>query len=308
MTLQGDAAHGSDSPNVAIVVIHFENLEQTLMCLGSLAEINYPNYRIIVVDNSPEARQGQLLLQQFPQITLLEMERNLGFSGGCNAGIAHALDNGFEYVWLINNDARSKADSLCELIHAAKKLPDAGVLGGALLEQKKDGIERTGMGYIDYWRAKTFTREASSMDVKACDWVCGGNMLLSAAALAHCGAFDDAYFLYKEDVELCVRLTRSGYECVYVPGAEVFHEGSGSTSGQRSIWRYYYGARNRMLFFSRYASRPQFIVGVAGFSLQLVRHLILYPVSSGKKKIKTRGEYLGFYDFCRGKFGQRRFG
>lgn len=295
------------TPTVAVVVIHFRNLDQTVACLDSLAALDYPNYSVIVVDNSPEYRHGERLRQRFPAITVLEMDRNLGFSGGCNAGIARALHADVDYIWLLNNDACCRTDSLGELVRAARAMPNAGVLGGALLEEKNGDTERTGMGYVDYRRAKTFTREPSSMDITHCEWVCGGNMLLKAEAVERCGGFDDAYFLYKEDVELCVRLTRAGYECVYVPGAEVFHEGSVSTAGERAIWRYYYGARNRMLFFSRYASRPAFVAGLLVFSFQLARHLLLYPFSSAKKKVKTRGEFLGFRDFCRGRFGQRRF-
>jgi GT2 family glycosyltransferase len=295
------------SPKVAIVIIHFDDVEQTLKCLDALACLQYSNYSVIVVDNSPESNQSQYLLQKFPTIISLVMDKNLGFSGGCNAGIAYALSDGVDYVWLLNNDAYCLEDSLCQLVRVAEETQDAGVIGGVLLEQNKGHLKQAGMGYIDYRRAKIFTREPHSMESESCDWVCGGNMLLSAPALARYGAFDDAYFLYKEDVELCVRLTRGGYKCVYVPSSKVYHEGSVSTSGQRTIWRYYYGARNRMLFFSQHTSRPVFIMCLMVFILQLIRHLIFYPIANDKKKVKTRGEYLGFWDFIRGKFGQRRF-
>ena len=304
---EGQAQDNADAPKVHIVILHFDDVDQTLKCLGSLEHLDYPNYTVLVVNNSPESCQSEYLVQQFPGIISLTMEKNLGFSGGCNAGIAYALDNGADYVWLLNNDAFCMADSLSQLVRVAGKIPDAGVIGGALLEPKKDGLERVGLGYIDYWRAKIFTREPQSADIELCDWVCAGNMLLSASAIARCGPFDDAYFLYKEDVELCVRFSRHGYKCLYVPSSKVHHEGSVSTSGNRAIWRYYYGARNRMLFFFQYTSRPVFLWCLIVFTSQIFRHLVTYPIANERKKVKTRGECVGLWDFCRGKFGERRF-
>lgn len=298
----------SDAPKVVVVVLHFNDFDHTARCVESLTQLDYRNFHILVVNNSREQEHDKQLAQRFAgEITCLTMDRNMGFSGGCNAGIDYALAQGAEFVWLLNNDAYCQPDSLQPLISAAMEHPDAGVLGGVLLEPKRNGMEQAGLGYIDYWRAKIFTCEPRSSEVQACDWVCGGNMLLRARAIIDCGAFDDAYFLYKEDVELCTRLRRHGFKCLYVPASKVHHEGSMSTAGERAIWRYYYSARNRLLFFFQSASRPLFFWCLLVCCFQLIKHLAFYPLASEKKRIKTRGEYLGLIDFVGGNFGQRRF-
>lgn len=308
LTQEENQAQGNAAvPKVHIVILHFGAIDQTVRCLASLQRLDYLNYSVLVVNNSPGDCQSDYFTQRFPTITSLTMARNLGFSGGCNTGIAHALERGADYVWLLNNDAACMESSLAQLVRIAEATPDAGVVGGVLLEPKKDSLEQAGLGYIDYWRAKIFTREPQSAAIQHCAWVCGGNMLLSAAAIARCGAFDDAYFLYKEDVELCVRFSQHGYKCLYVPSSTVHHDGSGSTSGKRVIWRYYYGARNRLLFFFQHASRPVFMWCLLVFTFQMFRHIAAYPFANERKKAKTRGECLGLWDFCRGKFGERRF-
>jgi GT2 family glycosyltransferase len=302
-----EGQHYPDAPKVVVVVLHFNDIEHTSRCLESLERLNYPNFQMLVVNNSPQDEHGEHLLQRFPGITYLAMDRNLGFSGGCNAAIDYALGNGADYIWLLNNDSCCLPDSLQPLVSAALEHPEAGVFGGVLLEQKSDGLEQAGLGYIDYWRAKIFTREPRFADVQDCDWVCGGNMLLRAAAVVACGPFDDAYFLYKEDVELCVRFQQHGYKCLYVPDSKVHHEGSVATSGEKAIWRYYYGARNRLLFFSQCASRPIFLWCLLVYCFELLKHLAIYPIAGEKKRIKTRGEYLGLIDFLSGKLGRQRF-
>jgi GT2 family glycosyltransferase len=298
-----------DVPKVVAVILHFNDLSHTTRCVESLKQLDYPDLHTVVVNNSGEEEHSKRLDQRFAgDITCLTMDRNRGFSGGCNAGIGHALSHGADYIWLLNNDAYCQPDSLQPLVSAAVAHPDAGVVGGVLLEPKRNGMEQAGLGYIDYWRAKIFTREPRSSEVQTCDWVCGGNMLLRAQAIIECGAFDDAYFLYKEDVELCTRLQRHGYKCLYVPASKVHHSSSMSTAGERAIWRHYYSARNRLLFFSQSASRPLFFWCLLVCCFQLIRHLTAYPFASEKKRIKTLGEYLGLIDFLGGNFGQRRFG
>ena len=298
----------TDAPKVVVVVLHFNDFSHTARCVESLKQLDYRNFQIVVVNNSGEEEHGKQLARCFAgDITCLTMDRNMGFSGGCNAGIDYALAHGADYIWLLNNDAICLPDSLQPLVSAAMAHPDAGVVGGVLLEPKRNGMEQAGLGYVDYRRAKIFTREPHGSEVQTCDWVCGGNMLLRARASMDCGAFDDSYFLYKEDVELCTRLQRHGYKCLYVPASKVHHEGSMSTAGERAIWRHYYSARNRLLFFSQAASRPLFIWCLLVCCFQLVKHLTFYPFASERKRVKTLGEYLGLIDFFGGNFGQRRF-
>ena len=83
-----------------ILVLHWRGSEHTHACLTSLRELQYPNFRVVLVDNGSENADGASLASQFPEIELLRLPENKGFSGGCNAGIAYSLKHEAAYIWV----------------------------------------------------------------------------------------------------------------------------------------------------------------------------------------------------------------
>src|SRR5262245_35539834 len=99
-------------PTVSIIVLNYNGREDTLACLRSLEHLTYPNVSVVVVDNASSDGSVDAIRAAHPQMTLIETGANLGFTGGNNIGIQHALDHGADYVMLLNNDTIAAPDML----------------------------------------------------------------------------------------------------------------------------------------------------------------------------------------------------
>ena len=116
-------------PLVYCVVLNWNGWQDTLACLASLMLQDYPSLVVVVVDNCSQNDSVARIKQNYPFIQLLETGANLGFSGGNNAGIRLALENGADYVWLLNSDTFSPPDTVTKLVAKATQKPRAGEVG-----------------------------------------------------------------------------------------------------------------------------------------------------------------------------------
>lgn len=299
-----------------MLVLHWRGIDKTRRCLQSLASLDYPNYSVLLVDNGSETHDGLSLKQEFPQIELLRLDSNQGFAGGCNRGMEQALKTPTAYIWLLNNDALAHAENLKMLTGALKSRPDAGAAAALVLEGQVTGREdslkiATGLGKIDFVKAKTYLKplpegksEPPASPYIACDWVTGSNLLLKTSVLKQVGLFDERYFLYFEDVDLCFRIRQAGYTCLLVTSTMIEHEGSASTEGGLSLWRAYYHTRNRLLFFSKNAPLHLKPLGLAAVNSHILKHCLTLPWRGATARAKLRVELDGLKDFYAGKFGK----
>ena len=107
-------------PLVYVIVLNWNAEAVTAECLESLVGLAYPNYRVVLVDNGSSDHSGAVLARRFPDVCLLQMERNLGYTGGNNVGIRKALAAGADYVFLLNNDTTVAPDLLDQLVDIAE--------------------------------------------------------------------------------------------------------------------------------------------------------------------------------------------
>jgi GT2 family glycosyltransferase len=264
------------------------------------------NHKVLLVDNGSPDNSGADIARQFPEVSLLETGRNLGFSGGCNAGINYCLEQEADWIWLLNNDTKVGHDSLARLMKVAQENKKAGVLGAMVMTGTGDQYVASGAGEIDFLRSKTFLRRSAEAGAEFidCDWVSGSNLLLRAEALRQSGSFNDDYFLYFEDTELCWRMRQHGWTCLFVPDAKVEHAGGGSTEGSRTYWRAYYYTRNRLLFFAKYTRGAALIPGLINIAGHLVRHAVVLPMRGTHGKLQLKAELLGLKDYLDRRFGK----
>src|SRR3990172_7762179 len=117
-----------DRPFVYIVVVNWNGWQHTVRCLDSLRRLDYPNYRVIVVDNGSTDGSRERIRAAHPDTELVEAEKNFGFGGGANIGIRAALDSGTDYVWVLNNDIVVEPHTLDELISVAGSRSGVGVV------------------------------------------------------------------------------------------------------------------------------------------------------------------------------------
>lgn len=249
-------------PLVYVVVLSWNGCAETLACLASLRQLDYPRFRVLVVDNGSSDNTVAVVKTHFPEMEVLPLEGNRGFSGGNNYGIRYALERGAEYVFLLNNDTHVDPSALRRVVEVAEAHPDWGVLGCHL--RQMDGSTYVVVGFDWIWGRTRVARALQSHGAQwiAVDAVSGCGMLVRRAVIERVGLLDEKYFLYFEDQDWCVRAREAGFGCALVSNAIVWHHVAATTLGSKQTPRAlmsYYLTRNNILFMQRHASRGAFL-------------------------------------------------
>lgn len=298
-----DRYYPPHTPAVWALVLHWRGIEYTRRCLKSLKEIENANFNILVVDNGSDENDGETLQKEFDDIHVLRLASNHGFAGGCNQGMKYCLEKNADFIWLLNNDTSIPPASLNKLLIGAASNTKAAALGASIIEESGAKIVQA-RGEIDFARAKTYLRADAEGEAVDCQWISGSNLLLRSEALKEVGLFDETYFLYFEDTELCHRLKLKGWQILLIPAAVIEHTGNASTTGKRRFWRDYYYTRNRLLFFSQYLKGAKRIPAYFSIFTHLLRHTIVLPFRGEKGRNQLRAELLGARDFFQNKLGK----
>jgi len=117
------------APTVYIIVLNFNRKDDTLDCLESLYRMDYPNFRVVMVDNGSKDGSALAVMDAYQQAHVIENKANLMFSEGNNVGIRAALAEGAGYVMLLNNDTVVAPNMLTKMMEAMKVHPEAGIAG-----------------------------------------------------------------------------------------------------------------------------------------------------------------------------------
>ncbi len=247
-------------PLVHIITVSWNACSLLRESLQSIRAMTYPNQRIIVVDNGSQDDSVAMVQKEFPEATLIENGENLGFGGGNNIGLQYALDHGAEWFFLLNNDIGVDPDLLSNLMQTAASYPKVGIFGpkiyffdqpdviwfaGATINFCTGIIAHRGLRQVDQGQ---FDQPAAT------DYVTGCAMLIRRDVLQRIGLFDPVYHpAYAEDVDLCARAQRAGYELLYVPTGKLWHKISASSGGGLTPFKTRLKVRNSLIFFKRYA-------------------------------------------------------
>ncbi len=258
---------------IFVVILNFNGWEDTIACLGSLEKVkNTQDFKVevLVIDNASKNESVEEIRKAFPSINMIENPINTGFSGGCNEGMRYALDNGADYVLLLNNDTTVDQNFVSELYKSIQPEEIGGVVPKIYFEKgneyHKDKYKKEELGKIiwyaggimDWKNLIGHNKGVDEVDRGQYDKTCATELatgccfMIKASVLKKVGVFDDNYFLYYEDADLCERIKKAGKKIFYTPTAIIWHKNAGS-SGSGSVLQDYYITRNRMLFGMRYA-------------------------------------------------------
>lgn len=297
-------------PPVLISILNYNQKVDTLRCLKSLKELNYSNYRILLVDNNSTDGSIDAVGKEFPEVKIFESKKNLGCAGGRNVGIDYFLNNtDAEYLFLLDNDAIVSSNILEELVKAFKSDGKMGIVGmkvyylnepnkfwfagGAKINWSKGNFYNSGQGEIDYGQFD---------NGKDIDSVPGGFTFIKKVALEKIGKLDERYFIYYEDPDWCLRVKKAGFKISFAPKAIAWHNRS-SSLGMESANFYYYRTRNRLLFMWKNAPKFKFFLFCFYFLYEFTYNTSLTLYLS-KKHRQLRASIIGVLDFLRGKFGR----
>jgi heptosyltransferase II len=221
-------------PPVGCVLLNWNGWRDTLLCLETLARLDYPNFFAVVVDNGSTNDSVARIRAAYPDVPLVETGKNLGFAGGVNAGIRYVLQRHVDFVWLLNNDTEPRPDALTELVRKAVSDPAFGAVGSVLLyAHDPKAVQAWGGGRINRWVGHASHAVAPRQDAWF-DYLTFASVLLSRRALEEVGLLDESYFLYWEDGDLSFRLRRRGWKLGVASGATVLHKENASSGGDRS--------------------------------------------------------------------------
>jgi GT2 family glycosyltransferase len=288
-------------------VLNWNGREDTLRCLAALAPVR-GEFATVVADNGSTDGSVAAIRAAYPDVDVIENGANLGFSGGNNAAIRHALAAGAEWVVLVNNDAEPEAGMLAALEAAAVRHPRAGVLAGKLLYG--DGrVQWAGQrvalltGYSGrprgHGRPDGF---AYSVEGRT-DRAVGALMAVSREAIERAGLLDEDLFAYVEDVEWSLRIRAAGLACVFVPGARAVHRVSASTGGGASTHTVYYGTRNTIVVCERH--RPLGAAGAAARRAVIAGAFLAHAALVLRSRAAVSAVVDGYRDARAGRLGER---
>ena len=298
--------HLARSPRVAVIILQWGRGEETAACLRSLTALDYESYTVLVVDNhSPDGSVARLR-QEFPDLAILENPTNLGFAGGCNAGIRAALaDPTIEYILLLNNDTRVSSELLRHMVEAAESDPVAVVVGA--LNFSGDRHTSSG-GRLDRWTGRYVDlldeyplATVSQQPVVEVEAVAGSSMLMRAESLRAGELLDPAFFCMFEETDWCLRQRARGGRVLLATRARLEHHVA-ATMGKPL--NFYFRFRNRPYFMARHARLIHWLTFLPYYLTEAGVRILAYALVG--RRAEARGILLGVWDAALGKLGPGR--
>lgn len=294
-----------NEPLVYIIILNWNGWKDTAACCESCRKLACSNVRIVLVDNGSTDNSESILRERFPEVEHIQTGDNLGFAGGNNVGIRHAIERGADYVWLLNNDTLVDPAALSRLVDTAEKNRRAGMVGSKILYHDKPSLIWYAGAVLDPERPHRLhhigLRETDNRQYDdACEtgYVTGCSLLARREMVEEIGLLDEGLFLYFEDSDWSVRAKKAGWKIMYAPESVVYHKISSSIGGEDSPVMLYYTARNLLCFIKR--NYPGKLLRT--FFYALFEHVL---VNMKKRRFSAAGAaFQGICDFMAGKSGR----
>ncbi|MCR4435363.1 MAG: glycosyltransferase family 2 protein [Clostridiales bacterium] len=292
-------------PLVYIIILNFNNWADTIECIESIENNTYKNYKIVIIDNHSENDSERILREKFPYHIFIQTRKNNGFSAGNNIGIKYALNEGADYICLLNNDTIVDKDFLVHLVSAALEDKSIGIIGGKIYYYHSNILWYAG-GVLNWYRGgvhKNINRLDNTKynQRRTVNFITGCMMLISKDVFKDIGLFDEEYFLYNEDTDFCKR-TLKKYKLLYEPKSVIWHKIGMSSKDDSKIY-IYYSTRNRLhYFFKFYHKKYSRGIFLLTFGLTRIVKCILWRFQHKQQLIHVC--YRGFMDFFNQKLGK----
>ena len=252
-------------PPVTLIIVAWNQLEKTLNCLKTVAVLDYPDFRVLLVDNGSEPPLAPAISARFPNVTMLRLPANQGFAGGYNAGLRRALESDSRYFLLLNNDTLLRPDVLTKLVAEIERSADIGLVTakiyyaadpqriwtvGANLNVFLD-LKDGGAGQIDTGQWD---------DPRDIDFAPFCALLIRRDVIEEVGLLDETFFLYYEDMDYCRRAKAAGWRVRLCPAAHVLHDVSASSGGRDSPMERYWMAQSSGRYFRKHGRGPRLLL------------------------------------------------
>jgi len=231
-------------PEVSVVVVSWNTRDLTLACLRSVVAAvpaGSPSVEVVLVDNASNDDTVDAVTSSLAPVRVIRLDENVGFARAANRGIAETSGR---LVLLVNSDADLSGDSIARLSAILDARPEAGAVGAALvgpdgelqfscgrfLNPVNQCAESLGLSKLVHlsWLRRTYASSELRGEAVTVDWCVGACLMIRRSALDDVGVFDERFFMYSEDEDLCLRLHRRGWTVLHAPNVTVAHLGGGS--------------------------------------------------------------------------------
>jgi len=273
-----------ECPSVLIVVLNWNSYEETITAVKSIAAMDYPNCRTVIIDNgSTDNSVEQLEKIASDRVEFIRLPTNLGFTGGCNVGLDLALRKGDDYVWLLNSDAVTDVNTLSSLVRVAEADKTIGLVSPmiASLDEPSKLLNVGGL-YEPELPSYRSTKDLK----KAREWAAtcperimlvGTALLIRVEMVRQVGPLDLEMFAYWEDTDLSLRSIKAGFRNVVDFGSIVYHKEKTIDGKYHDLkpHYWYYMARNEIRFWKKHAdfkSRLKPLWWQYGGQLEYLKH------------------------------------
>lgn len=239
--------------SISIILVNYNGINVLINCLNSLEKfINQDNYEIIMVDNNSQDNSPDMIENQFPNIKLIKLPKNIGFGAGNNAGAKIATG---EVLFLLNTDTILIENTPQILANYLHQNQDVGVVSSRItfedgsyqlscgklpnliiefIDKLKYTLDRKWHSFFSTWYDKQYS------SVKEVGWVTGACLMIRRDIFEKLGGFDESFFMYFEDKDFCKRVNDAGFKVIYYPKTSLIHLlGGSSQSVKKSVNNYY---------------------------------------------------------------------
>lgn len=223
----------SSNKSVLVVVLNYNGWKDTEKCMRTLLKSDYKNFKVLLIDNGSNDDSVKILSKiKSPKLEFWQEPENLGFAGGVNVGIRKAIEEKFEYVALLNNDAQVEKDWIKNLVGILDTKKDVGIATGLLLDASGTKIDDAGDEYTTWGIPSLRAEGLPKKDAPESGYVfgaTGGATLYRVSLFKKIGLFDDVFFAYDEDVDIDWRAQLAGYKIWYEKSAVAYHKHSATS-------------------------------------------------------------------------------
>ena len=298
---------------VTIVIPNYNGKHFMEPCLSSLSEQTYKNFHILVVDNASSDGSIEYMEENYPDIELIKLQKNYGFSKAVNIGIQHSRT---PYVILLNNDTTVDTRYVEEMVKAIKKSPKIFSVSSKMIQMyHPELIDSAGDLYtlLGWGVCRGCGRPVSNYQkYDEIFTACAGAAIYRRSVFDEIGYFDENHFAYLEDIDIGYRARIYGYYNMYCPTALVYHVGSGTSGSKYNSFKVKLAARNNL--YLNYKNMPalQLVLNFIPLAIgYFVKYLFFCKIGFGKdykegfieglqtaklqKKVKFQFKHLGNY-------------
>lgn len=273
----------------SIIIPNWNGQKFLKVCLDSIREQSYKNFEIIIIDNGSADDSVSFLEQNYSEVGLIKLEKNIGFAAAVNIGIKKAKS---ELIFLLNNDTELDRDFLKEMNDVANNNPEAGMFAAKMLSfQNRDVIDTCGDRMTWSGRSYKFGEGEKDSELFSKQYftfgACAGAAVYRKEMFDEIGLFDEDFFAYLEDVDIDFRAQLAGFKCLFVPEAIVYHLGS-ATSNQISGFAFRLMIKNHYhLIFKNFplmkliVNCPKFVYSDLRFLAAAIRYRLVGPYFAG---------------------------